>query len=98
MLEKVLDTDGSENLLLKSGDITKIFCVCFFISFKMLEDLQMMFVEDLATLTGFNIEMLEALEKAILVDVLEWKTWVSEKEVETCKTALITDYYARQEA
>ena len=98
LFNRVLQSEQcAEKLPVSPGDVTKIYCVCFFIAFKMLEDCPIMFTEDLSTLTGYSVEMIEALEKVVLTDVLGWSAWVTKKEVEVCKAELITEYLSRKD-
>ena len=58
--------------LKKINDIFAIFSICFFIAYKMIYDLERLFIEDMSTLTGLEECVLEEVEVSILTDFLEF--------------------------
>lgn len=65
----------------EKGDFIKMFFICFFLAFKMLEDNYTMFLEDLEELTGFKISMMRKLEVALVVNVFQFDIFVSDREI-----------------
>ena len=65
---------------LQARDLLKIFTVCIFLSFKYVVDDLLFYAKDFCTLTGIDPKMLEMLESAILVNILNFEINFSEEE------------------
>lgn len=63
-------------------DIFKIYVVCVFISFKFLDEELILELSDMEKLTGCKKVMLKELEKLLLIGILEFDIFVSEREYE----------------
>lgn len=73
---------NERSMKLRKGDLVKIYSVCFFIAFKMVEESHKMFIEDLSILTGYSEEEMSQLEEFILIDVLDFKVFIRQEEID----------------
>ena len=65
---------------LSKGDLEKLLVICFYTSFKLLNDVDLLTVDQLSRLTGFQGKMLVLLEEALVIGVLEFDLYVSQRE------------------
>jgi hypothetical protein len=81
--------------LLKALDVIEIeaiFCVCLFLSYKMLNDTDLMFLEDLSILSGYDEQSLSKLEILLVRKFFKFEIFVSRNEFIRAKTQLLETY------
>ena len=83
-----LNSDGRY----KPGDFVRIFCVCFFIAFKMIEDNFKLFLEDMELLTGIPAGVLGDMEEGLMNSVFEFRVLVQIEEIKFTEKWLMRCY------
>lgn len=89
--------DSRSSVKIESGEYIKVYSVCFFIAFKMLEENFKLFLEDIEILSGIQAESLRKLEEELMNEFFHFKVFVSQEEIIAARRWLMKMYQCNRQ-